>query len=670
MNRRELFLQGAAAFVAPALLPAVAKPSVQGAHAPLSQEHRWVHPGVLQRNSDLAFMKAQVLAGRDPWKAAWDRMLALPTSSLGFVPEPVAHIVRGSYGAGQKGDRELNASIAAARSHVLQWIVTGGEEHAQKTAAILDAWSVTLADFSGNDSMLLGGWTGGQWADIGEILRATWKGWSTAGIRQFEQMLRTIYVPLLSPLFPEANGNWDAAMMHSLLGIAVFCEDGPLFHRVLLHYRYGPGSSGITRYVYPNGQCEESTRDMAHTQLGLGYFALSSLIAWNQKVDLFGEASDRLALGFEYTARYMLDESVFAYGSISAQSRDRIDDWYELPLQHFRYDRGYAMPFTEQAAAKARDRSRSVLTMFRGQDSAQSKYPPPQPSKVAFEAGASLKTQVLAGAAVQPGQSIQDALDRAATHGGLVLLAAGLHTLDAPLAISSGVTLAGMGRATVLFLDGKKAGPALLTTDAELHDVTIRNMLIEAGPLAMPTRDPNQDRRPLATQLVMARGGIVFIADRGKTFHRITVERVSIRNATLSAIEIFGADGVIVTACDLSASGGAVAPGAGKHHCLKLTHVSNAVVAGSRLVDSFHGCGLAVAFGKAITVRDCEAARNSLDGVQLAECDGVEMTRCLAEGNGNQGIAQPVWMDPSIHVTLRDNLLQNNGAMQTPPSLV
>jgi hypothetical protein len=473
-------------------------------------------------------------------------------------------------------------------------------------------------------------------------------------------MLRTVYVLLLYPFFPEANGNWDAAMMHSLLAIAVFTEDQALLDHVLWHYRFGPGTSGITRYIYPNGQCEESTRDQAHTQLGLGYFALNSLIAWNQNIDLFSEAGDRLALGFEYTSRYMLGEAVFAYGAISEQTRGRFDDWYEVPLQHFRFDRGISMPYTEQAAAKALPRSHSVLTLFRGQSSAQALHPPPAPSRIALEAGATLQPQPVPLDAIQPGQSIQDALNKAG-EGATVALAAGIHVLSQALVLPTGTTLVGVGRDTVLFLDPKQSGPAIRNTDLELHEIIIRNLLIEAGTLPKPTRDPNQDRRPLATQLVPARGGIAFVTDAGEAMQRIALDHVSVRNATLSAVEIFGADDVKVTSYDFAASGGAVAPGPGKLHCLKLTHVSNASITSSRLVDSFQGCGLAIAFGQTVTIQDCEVARNKLDGVNLTDCQLVTVEGCLLEGNGGKAVGEPAWANQSIHIRSTNNVLRNNG---------
>ena len=62
--------------------------------------------------------------------------------------------------------------------------------------------------------------------------------------------------------------------------------------------RISKSNGGITKYVYPSGQCDENARDQGHTQLGLGYFARAARVAWNQGVDLWGAADNRLALGF------------------------------------------------------------------------------------------------------------------------------------------------------------------------------------------------------------------------------------------------------------------------------------------------------------------------------------------------------------------------------------
>ena len=270
MKRRAFLLQSAAGFAAAALpgwgqTPNPAKPAHREESGPAQRTHRpIVHPGILQTQADLEFMKAKIKAGAEPWKSAWSLWLTGAGASLDFKPKPFAHVVRGAYDAGDIGGLEIQASANAANNHAMQWYVTGDEAHARKAIEIFDAWSGTLADFFENDAMLLAGWTGGEFCNAAEILRATYSGWSARSQEQFKRMLLTVYVPLLRMFYPEANGNWDAAIMYTLLAIGVFCEDRNLMESVYRHFRTGPVNSGITRYVYPSGQCEESCRDQGH----------------------------------------------------------------------------------------------------------------------------------------------------------------------------------------------------------------------------------------------------------------------------------------------------------------------------------------------------------------------------------------------------------------------
>jgi nitrous oxidase accessory protein NosD len=120
------------------------------------------------------------------------------------------------------------------------------------------------------------------------------------------------------------------------------------------------------------------------------------------------------------------------------------------------------------------------------------------------------------------------------------------------------------------------------------------------------------------------------------------------------------ADGLDIVNCDFSGSGGAVPPGPAKSHNLRLDHVSHVSIAGSRLCDSMFGNGVAVSFGHDVAIRDCEIARNALDGVRIAESRQVAVEANLAEGNGGSGIAQQTWMEPNQGVAPRNNILRNN----------
>lgn len=624
------------------------------------------HPGILQTRAGLEFMKAKIKANEEPWKSAWQLWLDSPVASLDFSPQPFVHVIRGAYAAGEKGGRELSASASATENHVTQWYVTGNEAHARKAIEILDAWSGTLVDFFENDAMLLAGWTGGQFCNAAEILRATYPKWSAQSQEQFKRMLLTVYVPLLNMFYPEANGNWDAAIMYTLLAIGVFCENRELMESVYRHYRVGLVNSGITRYVYPSGQCEETCRDQGHTQLGLGYLVNTSVVAWNQGTDLFGEADNRLALGIEYTARYMLGEDVPAYGKPSEVTRGRFSDIYHTVLQHYRYEKHMAMPYTERAAEKVL-RAHSVATMFRGdQGKAPGKLKPaPAASPIAAMAGAQptpMCAEPAAAIKVAPGESIQVALDKLKAQGGGTLsLAAGLHTLPATLRLSSGVTIAGTGLDCELFLDPKAGSEAaIVNAEPDMHDVVLQDLVIEGGQEPAASRDPNSDvgRRRLAHGPI--RLGLVLQGDGKASMRNVRLEHITVRNCTYNAVELFGVEYVEIVNCDISGSGGMVPPGPGKNHNLKMNHVAHITVSGSRLDDSMWGHGVAVIFGRDITIRDCEIARNQLDGLMIAESRQVTVENCLAEGNGGAGIAQETWMEPNQGVATRNNIQRNN----------
>ena len=676
MKRRTFILQSGAGLAAAALpglgpTPAADAQQERAARAAVTQKGKRpiVHPGILQTRADLEFMKAKINAGEEPWKSAWNVWLTSPGASLDFKPKPFVHVTRGAYAAGQQGGVELSESATAANNHVMQWYVTGNEAHARKAIEIFDAWSSTLADFFENDAMLLAGWTGGEFCNAAEILRSTYPGWSAQSQEQFKRMLLTVYVPLLRAFYPEANGNWDAAIMYTLLAIGVFCEDRDLMEAVYRHYRVGLGNSGITRYIYPSGQCEESCRDQGHTQLGLSYLVNVCVVAWNQGVDLFAEADNRLALGMEYTARYMLGEDVPAYGKISEQTRGKFGDLYHPVLQHYRYEKHIAMPYTERAAEKVQ-RAHTVATMFRG-DSGNGPAdlkPAPGASKIATTAGAQAATTVattVADITVSPDHSIQDALDELkAKGGGTLSLTAGAHILTAALKLPNRVTIVGTGLDCELFLDPAKGvgEAAIINAEPDMHDVVLRDFVIEGGQTPGTSHDPNSDVQRRRLMYSPIRAGIVFQGD-GKVLQRnLRFEHLTVRNCTYNAVELFGVEQVDVVNCDFSGSGGMAPPGHGKNHNLKTNRVSRVTITGSRFADSMWGHGIAVIFGQDVSIQGCEITRNELDGVMIAESRHVTIEGCLAEGNGGAGIAQETWMDPNQEVVVRNNTLRNNVA--------
>ena len=644
MNRRK-FLQVSGLTSAGALISldshgAITPKKQRDGEAPDTKLTSFVHPGILQTRSDLDAMKQMVEQGQEPVASAWKRLLALPTASLNFEPSPVAHVFRSGDGVSRLGADEFSASGQAAHSHALRWYVSRDPKHAEKVIEILDAWANTLWDFSGNDAKLLAGWSGGYFCEAAEILRATYPPWTGESRTTFQRMLTGVLVPLLYNFFPEANGNWDGAIMFTLGAIAVYLENQALFNRVTHHYLYGPTNAGILKYVWPTGQCEESTRDQAHVQLGLGYFSYAALVAWNQGVDLFGAGNHRLALGFEYTSKFMLDEDVPYFGVISPRARGNFLDFYEAAYQHYTFDKNIMMPYTTRAAQRARNEtSISAAWLFRGTSSRQARATAPTPGMHAADAGAQDGVDLQVASSwhrVMPGSSLQAAVD-AMSDGGVVLLEAGVHTLPSPLLLKSGVTIMGHGRQSILHLVADGADYCLMQSRPSLQRVTLRSFVVEGAQTTDWPKDPNQPRRERTFQTAKQRGGILLNGDKEGDIREVVLDHVTVRNCTMNGISISGASGVTLTNCDLTDNGGNNAPGHFLNHNLLLNHVTDCTVTGNRLVFSMGGSGLSAQNSTQLSVQHNEASRNCQFGMEFLNCAAVTLQDTLLEANDEGG---------------------------------
>jgi hypothetical protein len=623
----------------------------------------FIHPGIDQRREDLAYMKKKVLAGEQPWKDAWDRLKA--AADTGFTPRAHTHVLRGPYGKPNIGGDDLSKSANMAYNYALAWYITHQKTYADRAIAILNAWSPSLWDLDYNDAKLLAGWTGHLLCNAAEILRYTGAGWPQKDITAFSNMLMTVYFPLMRPYFPQANGNWDGAIIHSLIAIAIFTDNRRLYNNAVDHFRHAPVNGGILKYIYPNGQCQESSRDQGHVQLGIGEFAGAAQVAYTQGTDLFSMADNRIALGFEYTARFILGETPYCYCTLSERSKVLRDD-YEYVYRHYTAQ-GLDLPYTKRAADSVRSRaSRSVLTAVRAPlDRQVHPAGTPKASAIAYIAGAaatSPRPAIPANAIrVPPGQSIQQALDSAAkTPGRWVLVTAGLHTFPATLRIPSGITLTGEGAATILFLDPASGQrEAMINGDTDLHDITIRDLVIEGSNKTDPGTDPNTNR---SSKGGYNRGGILFRSDKEGQMQHIRLIDLTIRNSTYSGLSISGASDLTIDHCDLTENGASVPPGPKLTHNLLLAHCSDVRVSGSRLATSPSGSGLSLDHCNEISVTNCEIARNGYFGVLLAESRHVTLQGNLVEANDRSGVMAEYLFHGNENITITSNRIRyNNG---------
>ncbi len=625
----------------------------------LSDSKAFVHPGMAQNRQDLELMKKEALLGVQPWKAAFDRLKS--STPTDYITHPVSHLSQGPYGSSDLGGKELMKSSDIAYSAAILWYITGKQEYANEATGIINAWSYTLWDLSGNNAKLLAGLSGHFLLNAAEILKYSNSGWKVKDAAQFKFMMLTVYYPLIKDFFPEANGNWDASMINTMMCLAVFCEDHAMFNRAVTKFYIGNGNGGITKYIYPGGQIQEATRDWGHVQLGLGEFAKAAQTAWTQGIDLYSVADNRLARGFEYASKYLLGGNVPVYGPISERERGTLRDIYENVYNHYHFTDHLNMPYTGKMMERTRAKTSQVLlTNIHTVPHEDGKYSNlPEPGTDAIRAGASEKVEDLPADAVRvkPGEPIQSALDNCKP-GGTVLLLKGVHTISAGLLVPSNITLCGEGLGTILFFAPTVSDDIVLKNKvSNMHDVTIRDLLIEGATSAAISSDPNNDRRIRAYESSPSRGGILFAGTSDSLIHNIVIDHITVQNCTKSGIYISGCVNLTIHNCDFSDNGSWTVPGGGQHHNLRLLHVEHVQVNDTRLDSSPWGNGCSIIAGNDIIFSGNETERNKLNGIYCLDVKNLHIINNLAEGNDQNGIYAN-----GENVQINSNISRNNAA--------
>jgi hypothetical protein len=323
----------------------------------------FTHPGLLQSREDLERMKTAVAAKQEPIYAGYQVFIQNPASQADYKMQgPLAMVGRNPTVGQATYDNDANA----AYQHALMWAITGEKAYADTAIKIINAWSATLRAITGRDAVLMAGLGPFKMMNAAEIIRYTNAGWSNADIQQTEKHFKEVIYPVLKDFAPFANGNWDAAAIKTVMAIGIFCNDQEIYERALQYYVNGGGNGRLTHYVINEaGQVQETGRDQAHTQLGIALLSDCCEMAWHQGLDLYGYANNRLLKGFEYTAKYNLNNDVpftheldrtgkYEHVKPSEQSRGDLRAVYEQIYNHYVNRMGLSAPFTKQAAEKIR----------------------------------------------------------------------------------------------------------------------------------------------------------------------------------------------------------------------------------------------------------------------------------------------------------------------------
>lgn len=626
----------------------------------------FVHPGMAQSYEDLEFMRTNVLQGNEPWKTAFNDLKK--QTSLNFVPCPIAFVSEDAYGVNSFGGKEFCQSAMAAYKHSLVWYITKDQVYADKAIEILNAWAYKLHSFDANNAKLNVGLWGYYFLNAAEILKYSDAGWSERDMAQFEKMVLTILYPTIKDFFTEANGNWDASMISTMLCIAVYTDNREIFNKAIDRYLWGPGNSGITKYIYPGGQSQEAIRDWDHAQLGIGEFDKAAQTARNQGVDLYSVAQDRLAYAYELTAKVMLGNDIDIYGTLSTSRMDTIKDIYQSIYDYYINVKGTELPYTKQFIQKHVHPAFSIGTLtglkYHLVKSRQMMKTLPVPDFLKpTEIGAlNAPTRDIPSGSIRvnPGESVQDVIDRHKGSGKCIVLEKGVHILKAPLKIYSGITLCGYGKQSVLYLSPEMRTATIINAEDNISNFTLRDVLIEGAINVKENSDPNHDRRLRLYMLAPSREGIMIRSENGGRIENLTFENVTLQNFTKNDMLIIGGSGIKINRCNFTDNGAAVVPGSGFHHNLNLSYVTNGSVTNSRFCSSPWGNGISISFCKKINVSNNEMCRNKLSGIYCVDSENISINNNLTEGNDEDGINIDALYRGCNTVEIQSNLSQNN----------
>ncbi|MFJ9037731.1 alginate lyase family protein [Streptomyces sp. NPDC102406] len=295
----------------------------------------FAHPGVTVSKGQLDFAKAKVDAGAQPWKSAFDQMIASRYADLNRTPKPRATVECGSYSNPNYGCTDEREDAIAAYTDALAWYLTRDERYAKKSIALMDAWSGTIKEHTNSNGPLQTGWAGSTWPRAAEIIKYTYTGgWANEG--RFRTMLRDVYLPKVIN-GSNSNGNWELSMMEAAVGISVFLEDKASYDKAMAKFRtrtaayvYLASDGALPKTVpsqnldttakivnywqgqstFVTGLTQETCRDFTHTGYGISAISHIAETSRIQGQDLYGtDVGERLRQALGFQARYELGEA-------------------------------------------------------------------------------------------------------------------------------------------------------------------------------------------------------------------------------------------------------------------------------------------------------------------------------------------------------------------------
>ncbi|MEV4975122.1 alginate lyase family protein [Streptomyces scopuliridis] len=370
----------AAAFMTPASAEKApdAAPAKPATAAVAAAPAGFTHPGVNLNTAQLDFIRGKVQAGAQPWKSAYDQMMASKYASLSRTPKPRAIVECGSYSNPNNGCTDEREDAIAAYTDALAWYITRDDRYAQKAIQLMDAWSGSIQDHTNSNAPLQTGWAGSSWPKAAEIIKHVYGNWPNAG--RFGTMLRTVYLPEIIN-GSNSNGNWELTMMEAAVSISVFLDDGASYDKAISKYlvrvpayiylasdgalpKTVPSQNLNTREkivtywqgqgTFMTGLTQETCRDFVHTGYGISSVGHVYETARLQGQDLFPQVGERLRQALGFQAKYELQAEPVPSSLCGGSVTRGLGPITEVGFNALNTRLGYAMTNTQRLTEQQR----------------------------------------------------------------------------------------------------------------------------------------------------------------------------------------------------------------------------------------------------------------------------------------------------------------------------
>lgn len=323
---------------------------------------RFEHPGILHTQADLNHLKEIANDPSHPGYKCYEQFAADSHSKADYTLQgPFESLYRGSADGKPSIQGKYESDFNASFQNAVMWTVTGDESHAVKAAEILKAYARKVTTI--NDDVLLAGIMGVKFVYAAEVMTHTYaQGFTNEEIKAIKNMFENIFLPVLNNFMytsAYSNGNWGASVCMSKAAIGIFLDNQSAYRAALNFFLTGKDNGTLRNYISnKTGQCQESGRDQAHTQLGLSCLAVTCELAYKQGMDLYKVDNNRLMRGLEYTARYNngyevpfetwtdLTGKYCNWTVISDKERGKLRPVWYMPYNHYVNRKGLSMPET------------------------------------------------------------------------------------------------------------------------------------------------------------------------------------------------------------------------------------------------------------------------------------------------------------------------------------